>query len=118
MHIKLTKSNIDNLEPAAVRFDAWDTEVSGFCLRVARAEKVYALKYRFAGKQRRYTIGRHGSPWTPDSARREAKRLLGELTRGMDPAEKRNADRQAVSFGELGDLYFAEGVAHKKPSTL
>ncbi|MGP8193387.1 MAG: tyrosine-type recombinase/integrase [Methylovirgula sp.] len=118
MRIKLTKRNIDNLEPAAVRFDAWDTEAAGFSVRVTSAEKVYALKYRFAGKQRRYTIGRHGSPWTPDSARTEAKRLLGEIARGVDPAEKRGADRKAISFGDLCDVYLAEGVAHKKASTL
>jgi integrase len=117
--IKLTKRNVDSLKPATDRFTAWDTDVSGFGLRVTPSgERVYVLKYRVAGEQRWFTIGRHGSPWTPDSARREAVRLLGEVARGLDPAEKRGADRKAMSFGECGDLYFAEGVAHKKPSTL
>ena len=119
MRIKLTKSKIDALNPAAVRFEAWDTGISGFGLRVQPSgERVYILKYRFAGRQRFVTIGRHGSPWTPDGARAEAKRLLGEVARGVDPAEKRSADRKAITFGELCNVYLAEGVAHKKASTV
>jgi hypothetical protein len=79
---------------------------------------LYVVKYRAGGRQRWFTIGRHGSPWTPEAARREAIRLLGEVVRGLDPAEKRNVDRKAVSFAELCDVYLAEGVAHKKASTL
>ena len=30
------------------------------------------------GRQRWFTIGRHGAPWTPESARLEARRLLAE----------------------------------------
>ena len=37
---------------------------------------------------------------------------------GLDPADKRNAARTAVSFAELCDDYLTEGVAHKKPSTI
>ena len=82
---KLTKRTIDLLEPAPERFTLWDRELIGFGLRVdPGGEKVYVIKYRFNGRQRWYTIGRHGSPWTPDLARREAFRLLGEVARGQD----------------------------------
>jgi integrase len=119
MRMKLTKRAIDALDPGDKRATVWDSDISGFGLRVMPSgERVYVLKYRSAGRQRWFTIGRHGSPWTPDSARKEAVRLLGDVARGQDPAEKRNADRKAVTFGELGELYFAEGAAHKKPSTL
>ena len=30
-------------------------------------------------------IGRHGAPWTPDTARNEARRLLGIVANGFDP---------------------------------
>ena len=117
--LKLIKRNVDSLRPAANRFTTWDTDVSGFGVRLTpRGERVYVLKYRLDGQQRWFTIGRHGSPWTPDGARKEAIRLLGEVARGVDPAEKRNAARTAVSFGELCDDYLTEGVAHKKPSTI
>jgi hypothetical protein len=116
---KLTKRTIDALEPAAERFTLWDTELIGFGLRVNPAgQKVYVTKYRFNGRQRWYTIGRHGSPGTPELARKEAFRLLGEVARGQDPYEKRSLDRAAMTFRELCELYLAEGVAHKKPSTI
>jgi integrase len=119
MRIKLTKRNVDSLRPGDKRYTAWDSDVFGFGLRVMPSgERVYVLKYRLAGRQRWVTIGKHGSPWTPDSARREAVRLLGDVARGLDPAEKRNADRKAISFAALCDLYLAEGTAHKKTSTL
>jgi site-specific recombinase XerD len=51
-------------------------------------------------------------------ARREALRLLGDVAKGVDPANKRKADQQAATIADLCDLYLAEGVAHKKHSTL
>jgi integrase len=117
--LKLTKRNVDSLKPSADRYTAWDADLSGLGLRVTPSgERVYVLKYRLAGRQRWYTIGRHGSPWTPEAARKEATKLLGDVARGVDPAGKRNADRAAVTFGELCDQYLNEGVAHKKPSTI
>jgi integrase len=117
--IKLNKTNIDTLGPAGKRFTVWDTDLRGFGVTVAPSgERSYVLFYRVARRQRWLTIGRHGSPWTPDMARKEAMRLLVEVARGVDPASKRDADRGAISFGDLCDLYLAEGVAHKKPSTL
>ena len=65
-----------------------------------------------------FRIGRHGSPWTPDAARSEAIRILGDVSRGLDPGGARKSARVAMTFSELCDLYFAEGVANKKPSTL
>jgi integrase len=117
--LKLTKRNVDTLKPAAERFTAWDTELKGFGIRVTPSgERVYVLKYRIAGGQRWFTIGRHGSPWTPDEARDEAKRLIGDVAKKVDPAAQRRADREAMTFGVLCDLYLAEGVAHKKPRTI
>jgi hypothetical protein len=68
--------------------------------------------------KRRLTIAKHGSPWTPEAARIEAKRLLAEVAAGRDPATVRQQERDALSFGELVDLYLAEGAGHKKASTL
>lgn len=117
--IKLSKRNVDGLTPGTERYTAWDTEVSGFGLRVTPGnERIYILKYRASGRQRWFTIGRHGSPWTPELARKEAIRLLGDIVRGVDPAEKRSVDREAITFASLCDIYLQEGVAHKKASTL
>jgi hypothetical protein len=57
-------------------------------VRARSGNKHYMLKFRAHGKQRWHTIGRHGSPWTPEQAPKEAKRLLGELATGRAPADK------------------------------
>jgi integrase len=119
MREKLTKRNIDGLIPGDKRYTAFDTDIAGFALRVSPdGAKSYAVKYRAAGAQRWFTIGRHGSPWTPESARKEALRILSEAAQGRDPSARKAADRQALTFSELCDLYIAEGTAHKKPSSL
>jgi integrase len=107
----------------------WDAKVSGFCARRQKSEAVtYLLKYRTSeGRQRWATIGRHGSPWTPEMARDEAIRLLGEVVKGADPSGDKQDKRKAATVGELCDLYLAEAQAgrlivrrgkQKKASTL
>jgi integrase len=116
---KLTKRSVDALKPDEKAYTAWDTDLVGFGLRVRPSgERTYVLKYRIGREQAWFTIGRHGSPWTAEQARAEARKLLGDVARGVNPAAKRDADRAAINFAELCDLYMSEGVAHKKPSTL
>lgn len=52
----------------------WDVAVRGFGVRRQKNEAIsYVLFYRTRqGRQRWYTIGRHGAPWTPEMAREEA----------------------------------------------
>jgi|SRR5579862_642032 len=125
MQKKINKSNVDKLQPEDGKDEGvlWDTEVKGFGCRVRRGgSKSYILHYRVGGGRsatlRKLTIGKHGSPWTPETARAEAKRLLAQVALGLDPATARQDDRKALTFNELVDLYLAEGVGHKKPSTL
>jgi integrase len=122
MQAKITKRAVD----AATTEDGWiwDTEVKGFGLRVHSADrKSYVLEYRPGGggramPKRRLTVGRHGSPWTADKARDEAKRLLGLVADGADPAADKAADRKGMTVADLCDLYLVEGCATKKASTL
>jgi integrase len=72
----------------------------------------YVLMYRTReGRQRRYTIGRHGAPWTPDTAREEALRVLGEVVTGADPAAEKRKAREAMTVAELCDTYIADAEA-------
>lgn len=120
MQKKITKRNVDSTEAEPGDVFVWDTEVKGFGLKVTpKGRKVYLLQYRLPGSStRRYTIGVHGAPWTPDGARNEAIALLGQVSRGEDPAEVRQSVRADPTIAELCDLYFAEGVATKKTSTV
>ena len=51
------------------------------------------------------TIGRHGSPWTVEKARKRAKKLLGEIAGGRDPATARDIENQDLTVAELCDEY-------------
>jgi integrase len=107
----------------------WDSSLPGFGARRQQGEAIaYVLKYRTAeGRQRWFTIGQHGAPWTPESARQQARQLLGDVARKTDPAADKRAARKAQTISELCDLYLADAEvgrlmtrrrAPKKVSTL
>jgi integrase len=91
----------------------WDQAVAGFGARRQRSEVVaYVLLYRTKhGRSRWHTIGRHGAPWSPESARAEAKRLLGQIVDGKDPAADKTTARHAQSVNALCDFYLADAEA-------
>jgi len=47
----------------------------------------------------------------PDTARDEARRLLGDVASGEDPAGAKQAIRKAITVGELCDRYMADAKA-------
>ncbi len=59
--------------------------MKGFGARRQNNGVFYYLRYRLHGRQHMRSIGRHGSPWTPDTARREAQQALGEVAKGQHP---------------------------------
>jgi Arm DNA-binding domain/Phage integrase, N-terminal SAM-like domain len=93
----------------------WDTDVTGFHARRQRSTAVtYVLFYRTAeGRQRFQKIGRHGAPWTPDTARAEARRILGDKEKGADPAADSRSKRKAATVADLCALYWEEAEAGK-----
>ena len=116
---KITKKTVDSLKADSERNPLWDDEIKGFGVRCRPSgAKTYVLKYRVGSRQRWETIGRHGSPWTPEMARAEAKRLLGDIVQGKDPAVVREQARLATTVGELCDLFLAERIGTRKPSTV
>jgi hypothetical protein len=122
---KITKRSVDALKLATDGAEAvlWDSELKGFGARVQRGgAKSYVLHYRVgAGRSAplpKLTIGRHGSPWTPETARREAKRLLGLVEDGADPAADKVARKEAPTMAELAERFFAQHAeAKRKGST-
>ena len=124
MRGKITKRAVDALAAKnGGEVVLWDQELRGFGIRArVGGAKTYILHYRAGTGRgaplRKFTIGKHGSPWTSDLARTEAKRLLGLIASGEDPAEHRTGQRRVLTVAELCDLYLKEGAAHKKSSTL
>jgi len=91
----------------------WDAAVVGFHARRQRGTAVtYTVFYRTKeGRQRWYTIGRHGAPWTPETAREKAREVLAEVVKGADPAAEKRAVRKATTVSELCGLYLADAEA-------
>jgi integrase len=109
----LTIKSVEKLSLNSVQWDGGKGSVSGFGIRRRTGETVvYMLKYRtLDGRQRWHTIGRHGAPWTPDTARDEALRLLGEVVTGDDPAGHKQERRKAATVAELCEAYFEAAAA-------
>jgi integrase len=114
---KISKRVVDGAEAPTIldRAFIWDGEVRGFGLMVtARGTKTYVVQYRTPeGRSRRITIGRHGSPWTPEDARRKAIEMLRGVRQGFDPLDAKAEARAALTVAELADLYQREGPTAK-----
>lgn len=116
--MKLTKRAIDQLEATDKDYFVWDSELSGFGVRVMPSgRKSYLIQYRAGGRSRRRTIGQHGV-LTADQARMEARKLLGDVARGENPAEDRQRKLREPTIASLCDRFLDEYAAHHcKPST-
>lgn len=105
---KLTKRFVEAVEPQSKGHVVWDDELPGFGLRVyPSGKRSYIVQYRSRGRSRRYTIGLHGV-WTPETARREARALLGQVAHGGDPVEEREEDRNALTIKQLCEQYIGD----------
>ena len=122
-NLKITKTIVDEVKPRSTDYFLWDSELAGFGLKIAMGgRKSYVCQYRTSGGRtgdtRRLTIGAHGSPWTVDTARSEAKKILGRAANGQDPAQEKQQLKKRLSVAELCDQYILHGCATKKDSTL
>lgn len=119
MTAKITKRLLDELAadvaaPAVV----WDDVVTGFCVRRRSRGFVYCVKYRAgsgrAAPIRWATIGKHGAPWTVETARAEAKRILGAVVMGGDPAGAKASDKLAPMVADLAARFLEEHADAKR----
>ena len=90
----------------------------GFGVRARGTSLYYILETRASGQQRWFTVGKHGAPWTPDTARKKVLGLLGEIANGNDPAEVREDLKRRISVSDLCEIYLKEGCSEKKETTL
>lgn len=120
---KLTKREIDRIEPSDRTAYFFDTDLKGFGLKVTSSGmRTFFVEYRpgAGGRtvaKRRLTLGRLGA-LAPDEARALAKDALARVHAGEDPAGDKQRARAELSVAELCDLYLREGCDTKKPSTV
>jgi integrase len=120
---RITKQVVDSSLAEVKDYFIWDSDVKGFGVKVSpSAKKTYIVEYRTsggrAGFKRRLTIGRHGSPWTAETARDEARKILGSVAHGEDPATAKQSLKRRMTISELCDQYAEFGCPLKKASTL
>ena len=116
---KLTKRTVDAALPGSVRYTVFDTEISGFGLRVSpTGEKSWVYEYR-AGEggrrapKKRVTLG-SSKRFTPEEARTEVERLRALVNTGPDPQDQKAKQRRALTVAELADSFLSEHVGAKR----
>lgn len=118
MKIKLTKTYVEALpfEVAGQKFYR-DTELKGFGLRVGTSNKVYIAEGKVNNKTVRVTIGRHGI-FTAEQARLEAKSILGQIVRGINPNDVDRAKKaKSITLAEVYQAYL-KARNNLKPRTI
>lgn len=120
--IRLTNKSIDALPPLHEPYQVWDADLPCFGIRVLPSgKKTYFFKYRVggggAGRQRKPSIGRHGTI-TCEEARMRAREWALIVQQGGDPAADRVRMRSAPTVNDLCDRFWSAHVqAHLKPGS-
>lgn len=109
--VKLTKRVVESAAPDPIkRVVIWDTEVTGFCVRVyPTGKKTYFLQYRNKKREtHKIKIGVHG-PITTELARQKAIELSLSVGAGEDPSIKHKvvAGNTGQSMQDLADQYLS-----------
>ena len=95
---RLTKTTVERAVVGDTDQMVWDGSLSGFGVKITPSgSRVYLVQYRTKPdrKIRRYTIGRHGAPWTAEKAREAAVVILAKVKLGEDPFHDDRARREA-----------------------
>jgi len=90
---KITKRFVESISPDPKEtLKYWDSELKGFGIVVLPSgRRTYCVQYRNQHRiLKRFKIGVHGQI-TAEEARDLAKKMLGQVAHGEDPAEKKKA---------------------------
>jgi integrase len=111
MQAKITKQLLEQLTPRERPYEVCDTELAGFIVRVQPSGvKTFLCSYRLrqSGARDRMVLGRF-PVLSPQQARDEAKKLLADVVRGVNPktalAEARKARKQHTLRAFLSEVY-------------
>lgn len=118
---QITKRLLDGLPSANGEYFVWDGSLAGFGVRVqATGARSYVVKYRAGSGRgaptRRLTLGKVGT-LTPDEARTLAKKMLGSVAHGADPAAQRAAEKRASTMAEVAEQFLIEHVEAKRSAS-
>lgn len=115
----ITLTRIAAMRPGDVIFDERPHQFGARCQKNAVS---YFVKLRVGGKQRWITIGQHGQPdpngipWTPDTARERARKIVGDPTIADKPAAPSSTTARPL-FSTVADEFLNLHGAKQKPRT-
>lgn len=120
---ELTKTGVEAVPIPAEgkRAYLWDGKLSGFGVMVTdKGVRSYIVQYRVGGRgapTRRVTIGKHGSPWTAQTARGRASEVLEQVRRKVDPFDAERARVAAANAAKAEEKKAAVVAARLSFST-
>ena len=119
LSLTLNKRNVEALEPADKPYIAWDDKLMGFGIRVQPSGlKSFLVNYRAGdggrkAPNKRVVIARFGR-LAPDQARRLARKMLGKVADGEDPAGSRASARRIPTLSEAFCDYMKAKPRHSR----
>lgn len=117
---KLTKRFVESIVPDPEKtLKFWDAELKGFgVIILPSGRRTYCVEYRNTIRvKRRLKIGVHGTI-TAEEARDLAKKRLGEVAHGEDPAEHKKLTNNLITVEELANNYLDRHGYKKRPKSL
>jgi integrase len=122
MRAHITKRLVDGLKPTRTDYYVFDTDTTGFAVRLrATGGMSYIVQYKAGSGRgapaRRVTLGGVGK-MTPEQARAAARKVLGSVAHGEDPAADKTNERRSLPLGDVIEAFLAEHAeAKRKAST-
>src|ERR1035437_7536510 len=103
---KISNRLMDSLEAKEKPYQVHDTEINRFFVRVQpTGMMIYYCNVNLVnGKRTARKIGKHGV-LTPSQAREEAKKIIGDAARGIDPDAAKKSARQYTLRKFLDEKY-------------
>ena len=117
---KFTKRFVEAIAPDPGKtLKYWDSELKGFGLIVLPSgRRTYCIEYRNADRiKKRLKIGVHGHI-TAEEARELAKKGLGHVAHGEDPATQKKQVSTIVTMEDLAKNYIERHGYKKRPKSL
>jgi integrase len=117
---KLTKKTVEALKPGPEPYEARDSELKGFLLRIEPGgTRSWFFEYRIKGRRNRLLLGRYKG-LSPDGARELATIAAGDVAKGIDLQARKKAQRAESDRARNSTLekflerYAAWEVTHRK----
>lgn len=115
--LKLSEKVLRDAEPLEGNsYQIFDTDIRGLAARIQPSgNRAFTLDYRFAGRQRRMSIGRWPE-WSVTAARERAKELRRMIDEGQDPLAAKEELREAPRISDMIDRYVREHLPKLSPT--